>query len=453
MGYFNLIKLLLVFCLSTAFLASAAFAEEQLPHPDTYLPDAKDVHKIIKLYDDPTDLMVTYPPKKVVPPEVWNYLKTDVEKAKSMTAELVGFKSPDLVGKIAPEIKPGKYTYKDLETIPGLKELIPPELVQQIRPGGPPVIAGIPEFEIIPTRQLYWYVRLCEATKKNLGKTKLDKDGYIDSMSWEGGFPFPQPSGKFKAQELLYSFQKRLGTSDMCYALRGESAAFNRNLKRDNYNQYDFNAIRLKGRTLFPPLGWLDERAKKNDEFQAFSTILYAPRSRRGTVYVDFAYDDPNKMDPWMVYVPNLRRIRKMMATDTQDPMGDSTYDDRTMLRQKISPTRYPYKYEIIAEREYLQTIAWNNSKAWIDTKNGCALRGVQFMRRPCYVLQMTQLDPNYSYSKRIIYIDKENFNCFFSANYDQKGRLYRSQLYTVVFMPESGQVYPYGTGPGFEAL
>ena len=102
MRYFNFIKRLFVFCLCTAFSASAVFAEEQLPHADTYLPLARDVHKIIKLYDDPTDLMATYPPKEILPPEVWKYMKTDVEKSKRMTAELVGFKSPDQVNKIAP---------------------------------------------------------------------------------------------------------------------------------------------------------------------------------------------------------------------------------------------------------------------------------------------------------------------------------------------------------------
>ncbi len=42
--------------------------------------------------------------------------------------------------------------------------------------------------------------------------------------------------------------------------------------------------------------------------------------------------------------------------------------------------------------------------------------------------------------------IDKENFQCQFSASYDQKGRLWRSQLYIQVFMTEIAQLNPYGT-------
>ncbi len=31
-----------------------------------------------------------------------------------------------------------------------------------------------------------------------------------------------------------------------------------------------------------------------------------------GTVVLNHKYDDPNKMDQWMIYAPSLRRIRKM---------------------------------------------------------------------------------------------------------------------------------------------
>ena len=48
--------------------------------------------------------------KDVLPPEIWDLVATDVEEAKKQTAEILGFRSPELVGKIAPEIKLGKYT-------------------------------------------------------------------------------------------------------------------------------------------------------------------------------------------------------------------------------------------------------------------------------------------------------------------------------------------------------
>ncbi len=427
-------------------LSLSAWAEESLPHPDTYLPAASEAKKIYRIVDDPRDLMVTYPPKEILPPEIWEYLVVDVEEVKRLTAEIVGFKSPDLVGEIAPEIKPGKYTHHDLERLPGLKELFPPELRLHIKAAGPPLPCSIEEFEIIPTIQLYWYMRLCETTQRNLGKTKLDRDGYIVPRSWQGGYPFPRPSGPLKAQQVYYSFEKGAQTFDLCYGLRGEGLGVDRNLAVDKHAQYEANFTRLMGRTLLPPFGWFDKRAEKRGEFSAFGNIQYEPRANRGTAILRLHYDDPEKMDPMMIFIPTLRRIRKMSATDTQDPLGDITFDDLNHCTQKITPTKYPYKFDIIAEREYLMPIAVNTGKAWIDSKNSYELREVQFMRRPCYVLQMTQLDKNYVYGKRIIYLDKENFFCQLSANYDQRGRLYRSQMYTHIYMPEIALLNAFGT-------
>ena len=450
MKHVNFTKNGLILCMALILLPLAVWAEEKLPHPDTYLPHPSKTKDIRKMLDDPKDLVATHPIKKALPPEVYEVLTFDVEEAKRQWAEIVGFKSPDVVGKIAPEIKPDKYTYKDLEQNQGLKELFPPEFLVHFKPGGPPFVGSITEFEIIPTRQLYWSALVCEATKQNLGKTKLDKDGYIVPKSWQGGIPFPRPSGKFKAQQVLYSFRKRPDSYERCLAIEGESMCFNKNLAVDRYNQFSAHFIRLMGRTIFPPYGWFDKRAERNGEYQAFSTSVSEPRSMRGTVVLQYMFDDPNKLDPWMIYVPSLRRIRKMAATDTQDPNGDQTYDDREHLVQKITPKKYPYKFDIVSEREYLMPVEYNTAKSWVDSKDGYAFKEGQFMRRPCYVLELNQMDPNYVYGRRMIYVDKENFMCSYSANYDQKGRLYRTQNQVYVFMEDIAQLSVYGV-PSFQ--
>ncbi len=445
MEYQRLIKFGVIFWLTTCSLPLAAWGSQSLPHPDTYVPHPTEISKMKRIIDDTTDLMVTYPLKTMVPPEVYGLMTFYVDEAKRQTAEIIGFKSPDLVGKIAPEIKPGKYVYNDLEKYPGLKELFPPELLLHIKPAGPPFVGSIPAFEIIPTKQIYWFLRLCEMTKKNLGKTKLDKDGYIVPFSWEGGVPFPRPSGKFKAQQVFYNFEKRVTHFDTCYSIKSETMSYNRNLIRDEYRQTASSNIKFMGRTLFPPYGWFDEHAKRNGEFQSYSSVTLLPRKLKGTVLLNHKYDDPDKMNQWMIYVPSLRRIRKMNPTDTQEPTGDLTYDDLSHISQKITPKKYPYEFEIIAEREYLMPIQYNKADVWIDS-HGLALMEMQFMRRPCYVLQMTQLDPNYIYGKRIIYIDKEYFISTLSANYDQKQRLHRTQIYFRTFMADTGQISSYGT-------
>lgn len=108
----------IIFCFAASLLPLTAWSGD-LPHPKTYLPAMSELLKHKKFYDDPRPFLKTFGPKQVLPPELWAELSYDIDKMKDAWAEVVGFRSPDLVGKIAPEIKPGKYTYKDLEKYPG----------------------------------------------------------------------------------------------------------------------------------------------------------------------------------------------------------------------------------------------------------------------------------------------------------------------------------------------
>jgi len=148
------------------------------------------------------------------------------------------------------------------------------------------------------------------------------------------------------------------------------------------------------GRVYFPPLGWFDERAKRNGEFSAFAYVNFEPRAMTGMRVLQYHYHDPDKLDSLMIYVPSLRRMRKMSASDTQDPQGDLTYDDSDMMSQKITAKKYPYKFEIIEEREYLIPLAYASVPQWVESKNFYALRGTRFQRRPIYVLEMTNWIP-----------------------------------------------------------
>jgi len=421
------------------FLPLAVLA--QIPHPETYIPTITAIEKHKSFYaDDPRPFLLEFGPKQVLPKALYDRLCYDVEKMKSSWAGVVGFRAPDVVGKIAPEIKPGKYTYKDLEKYPGFKELMSPDLYNRIKPGGPPHAGNIPEFEIIPTRQYYYALPIAEATKQNEGKPKLDKDGYIIPETWVAGFPFPKPSGPFKAQQVMFDIEKRYLSFGLDFWLLGRMIGYNKNLKIDIDGIYEVNHLRLSGRVMMEPYGWFDERAKEQGEFKTFVLGFNAPRDIAGIVQSAAYFLDPQKGDQLMIYIPSLRRVRKMSATDSQDPiMGiDCIYDDNEGWMQKLSPTRYPYKFEVIGEQEFLIRAPTLDGAEYCSSK-GLEFRNVKLERRPMYVVQLTQLDKNYVYGKRIFYVDKETFNYHLIQNYDQKGRLYRSYEVNYSFIPEMG--------------
>lgn len=443
-------------CLFIMFLATQPFcaemteeelmaAWEKIPNYTEYVPSYQECIKHKAMFDDPRPIIKEWPLKDILPKGMWELLTHDVEKMKKEWAELVGFKAPDVVGKIAPEVKPGKYTYKDLATNPGLKELFIPNWVEyKIKPGVPPFAGNIPEFEIIPTRQYYWSLPVAEATKKNLGQTQLNSEGYYVSGTWKGGFPFPKPSGPQKAAQVIYN--NNLGyTVTFSFGVNSiymsPLLGFNSKMKIDNEGFMIIKHMGLQGRVTMPPFGYYDERAQKLDEIDLINLAWSAPRDLAGQVMQQTRYMDPEKPTLSLIYIPGLRRVRTLSGTDTQDPVGgqDVITDD---INPKFSSKNFPWKFEIVADREYLiPALSLDGSEYCTSEKEGYILKNIKMERRPMYVVKLTQKDENYVYSTRYFYVDKELFYVWFTESYDQRGRLYRTQYIAAAFYPEAGMI------------
>lgn len=406
------------------------------------IPSLAEWIKVKDVLDDPRPLYKGEgDPKTYLPPEMYKKLSFDVETMKKTWADTIGVKSTDEVGKIAPEIKPGTYSYKDKDKYP-FKEVMLPIHYKRFNPGAPPHAGNFPDIKVVPTRQYYWALPIAEATRKNEGKTKLDDKGYWLAETYDTGLPFPRPSGKFKTQQILYNWMKRYsGGENMTEIQRG--LGFDKRVVKDWDSTSQVWLLKGNGRVLLEPYGWLDDRAKKRGEEKFWSGISSTPQDSAGNAMATIYFDDVNTYDQLVLYFNQIRRLRKLSSEDTQDPFPgtDVIYDDSEGFQQKMSPNRFPYKFELIGEREYLLPSYTLDGSYYYTSKNYVEFKNAEFERRPCYVIQLTQLDPNYIYSKRIMLIDKETFLLLYNENYDRKGRLYRTQENTFVFFPEMGMI------------
>lgn len=435
----------------TMFIAlstTTAGLAEDWPHPDTNRLNQAQIEKHKARYDDPRPYMNVIGPKQVLPADMYNKLSFDVTAMQKTWEEVVGFRAPDLVGKIAPEIKPGKYTYKDVQNNPAFKELMWPELYNRIRPGAPPHAGNIPEFEIVPTRQYYYSLPIAKETLKSYKDVQLDQDGYLKSETYKAGIPFPRPLGEHKGTQLVYNIWHRYEGFEKNYLMNSRFAGFNSKLELDFDGIIELDSMRLQGRCVMGPVGYYDQRAEANQEIFTLYQIYRAPRDNNGTVISGLYFSPGDKFDNLLLYLPSLRRARKLSTTDTQDPIGgsDVIYDDGGGWLTKLSKDRYPWKINVIEEREFLVPAPSIDGSEYISSE-GLELRGMKFERRPMYVVDMIQQDPNYVYGKKRLYIDKETFNYASMENYDQKGRLYRTLDLTYGFFPEMGA---FAWGPGF---
>lgn len=191
-------------------------------------------------------------------------------------------------------------------------------------------------------------------------------------------------------------------------------------------------------------MGWFDQRAQMQGEFESYSAKYFAPRDMYGNVVNYIIYSDPEKRDRLTMYVSALRRVRLLSSTDVQDAVGggDAIYLDTDGCVQKPSLTVFPMKLELIEDREFLFPSNDTGAAYITSPSNGVEYHNLEWERRPVYVIKMNILDKNFVYSNRIIYLDKETFLIRFVENYDQKGRLYRTAESVPAFIPEMGGDY-----------
>jgi len=128
-------------------------------------------------------------------------------------------------------------------------------------------------------------------------------------------------------------------------------------------------------------------------------TIMYfeKPADVKGTGFLSIEYDEPSKEDDRWLYLPALKKVRRIsgsskndyfMGTDfTYDDMGDRSVDEDThqLLREEV-----------------------------VDGY-------------PCWVVESVPKDKSYMYSKKINWIRKDSLIAFIVEFYDQRGTLIKT--------------------------
>jgi hypothetical protein len=430
----------------TAVLLTLLLLNPPLWAKEVFKISHSDIESVKKVLDDPAPFYTNCQYfKKWLPQEVWDMLIFDENQMKTLWAEVVGLKAPEEVGKIVPEITPGKYTLKDKDRL-NFKQLMPEYFYNKFNEPGtgpyPNLLGNFTEFEVVPTRQYYRSLPIAEATKKYMGTVKQDENGYLLPDSYIAGLPFPRPAGPHKAMQIIYNYTFGFAMINWDDSIALDNViGVNKDWKIDHVGKGTAPIINTVGRVHFKPYGWLDERAKEQKEQNILRYTVLEPRDIYGNIYCSTAYIAPEKDTTTLAYVNVLRRVRKLSSSDKQDQAvgQDIAMDDSWGFTQKLSPVIYPYEYKIIEEREFLVPVMTLEGDSYIDSKEKFKYRNLKFERRPLWVVEMKQKDPNYIYSKRIWYVDKETLMPLALLFYDQKDRLYRTFINYMGFIPSMG--------------
>lgn len=274
---------------------------------------------------------------------------------------------------------------------------------------------------IYPTHRIFEMKEsYTEATEKNIKTAALDKNNIL--RGYNGGIPFPYPKNGLEA---VWNAKSAWGGADFIayesQRIVSPSGKIKKSLATAKCIIMDEN-FRLEGANVANPN---EERAKLLVEF------TYPPDAA-GTAMLTITYiDDNRKPDTWM-FMPALRRVRRVPATDTgYQSAGESIDGD---LITGIAAPVNEWNWKLAGKKEIY--IPANNYDVWkpgARDEDELVLWGinpalVRYELHRCWVVEATtnEKTKNHPYSKKVGYFDEDHWAMAVDDRYDRRGNLWR---------------------------
>jgi hypothetical protein len=327
------------------------------------------------------------------------------------------------------DVVPGdKITDANIEKV---KDLVSPGLEWCIKHGFPITIGE--------TKRIEWPQAYKEATEKYAGQVTLVPDG-LRMDHYVAGQPFPNidPKDPRVAIKIMWNYEYRSFITD---------DADLRNFDADTGSITDHGHMNIERHFLLDHLRRLNwtgrlyvdpKPDKPNPNGYRSQQGLYPilePFDLKGVGALGNRYIDPAKQDDSWLYLPSLRRVRRLSTAQRSDALfgQDTDVDSYDGYAGQIAWMDWKY----LGERDVIGVVhASNNPVKW-DAKVDWAFDDVWEKRR-VYVMEGVSKMPQYAYGKRVLFIDKESGGIPFTDIYDRSGELWKIWINDVTYRKQA---------------
>lgn len=325
-------------------------------------------------------------------------------------------------------IKPGVViTQENFDKFqPELAKLLPPAKLKWYTMA---VTRGIVSMPVVKTVNHANTKGQQEATKKYGGSARIGPNNEL--LDWVAGFPFPEPKNALEVAWNCYPTISRTSAHDdlLFYSWFG----LFKETKYEKHFVWNLYDRKYRGRTDILPLGDMS-MFKERDICYKEAIVVTEPHEVKGFINLRIRYWNIEKEDECYAYIPAIRRVRRLTGSDLTDPLlgSDCVVDDFEVWRQKLTSKM---RIKALERRDFLvpRTYVGMENKPDYDYKKHGPCFQVEWEIRPLWVLEIMINDPDYIYSKRVIYIDANpldeggTYLLYWGEQYDQKGRLWKA--------------------------
>lgn len=288
--------------------------------------------------------------------------------------------------------------------------------------------------KVIPTTPLDQLVdpKWLELTEANRGKAKMLDEagtwGLADGSFWPGGYPFP---GTEDPREIMANFQYHLTPDDIdTIPAGGHMGGFSLvNGEGKQYKRFIINLTqrRMTGRVWTPPLG--AEPGYENELYRT-NTLFFEPYDSKGVISMNVIYRDQAALPDAYVYVPVLRRVRRLSSSQRADAIqgSDLTAGDVDTFADPLGM----WDFKLLGTETLL--VNQNGSPPSEGMLDNSVQLVANYYPSPYAAVESRQVHiieatPRYStiYSKKVLYVDSQTYRPAVGEFYDRQGQLLKT--------------------------
>ena len=317
-----------------------------------------------------------------------------------------------------------------------VKDLLSPGMEWCVKHGMP--------LTIVEPKPIAMPVAYKDATEKFSAQVKLAPDG-LKLENYVAGKPFPvlDPNDKQLATKIMWNYEYRWVVTD---------DADSRNFDADTGPVFGgetpmaierhfiiehVRALRYMGRLYIDPKPtW---KTPENYQSKAALYPILEPFDLKGVGGITHRFDDPAKNDDTWIYLPSLRRVRRLSTAQRSDALFGQDIDVDTFYGYAGHIAWMDWKF--LGEKKMLGAIHGQNYPAkWAPGGADFAFDDV-WEKRDMYIIEGVSKLAQYAYGKRVLFIDKETMNVAYTDLYDRTGQLWKTyaNLYTMRKEPFPG--------------
>jgi len=269
-----------------------------------------------------------------------------------------------------------------------------------------------------------------EATEKYAAQVKLSDDGQA-LLNWVAGRPFTtiDANDPEVARKIMYNYEKRWSQTDdvMLRNFDADTGALGvegRGMTVERHFLLDtFRRLYYKGRLeVDPKPDWLP-----NEDEALFKQSMHPfiePFDLRGVGATFYRYQDHTRQDDTWLYLPQLRRVRRLSSAQRSDALFGQDTDQDSYYGYSGNIAWADWKY--LGEKTLLGAMhAENYPVKWGEGSADFFFDDV-WEKREVYVVEFKSKLPQYAYGKRMLFVDKECFLIPYTDIYDQADQLWK---------------------------